>query len=267
MENGRFKDLYKNLTAKYDKKFEAGEKVNNIDYKIKNLKEKLQSIMKEKDLGAYTASDFIGKIAELDYLEKVKVIQDKKQKEEDCVKETFGELNLDDIKKPKAQQELIDERNELLAILFNLRNSGKMHEDEYIKNVVAIRRVYERSIKTALVEDVKKVDINNKQHLRKFKNLLQRIKNVFKIGKPTADIETEIGKSSLIKEFAVKALSDAGENLISKDSEMQTKEGFECLTDAVAIKNTIADVKLSDKAVLKFIDVFCFSLFLSFFTF
>lgn len=246
-EDGRFKDLYKNLISNYDKILEEGKDVNNIDYKIKTLKEQIQAIMKEKDLGAYTASDFIGKMAKLDYLEKQKIIQDKKRKEEDCVKETFGGLNLDDIRKPKTQQELIDERNERLAILYNLKSNGKIDQEEYIKNIVAVRRVYERSIKTALVEDLKKVDINNKQHLRKFKNLLQRIKNVFKIGKPTADIENEIGKSSLIKELAVKALSDAGDNLISKDSEIQTNEGFECLTDAVAIKNTIADVKLSDK--------------------
>ena len=44
-EDGRFKDLYKNLTANYDKKLEESEDINNIDYKIETLKEQLHAIM------------------------------------------------------------------------------------------------------------------------------------------------------------------------------------------------------------------------------
>lgn len=269
VQNGRFKELYKETNSYYDKKFEEGNFVNNVDYKIKKVKETLNDYLKSGfDINAdYKNSDFISKMAELNYLEKSKQKQERMQKEEDLITETFGEFSepvhsknqrISRVKgASKSSKELIKERNERLAILYKLREDNKLNDDTFTRKVIAVRRFYERDVQSQLVVEAKSLEVNtnNKSSLLKLKQLLKNIKNIFKIGKPISNIDNQVATETINKEFAALALSEVGSILIDSDNNVKVSEAIECLKDANSIKASIPDIKLSAETN-KIVDAF-----------
>lgn len=285
VKDGKYKDLYKSNYKAYESNYAALVRifghVNGVDSDIEKTKNLLNYYLKDylkngfDGTVGYNESDFVIQMAHLDALENFKAKQEQEQrqeqereqkfeqeqeqkrKEEDTIKKTYGEydtvhrkpfkkLGITSVKiTPKSSEELINERDERLAILYKLKRNNKLDEKEFVKNVVSVRRVYDRDIQSKLVVEAQNLDVKNKSNLQKLKQLLKNIKNVFKLGKPISNIENEVGKPTTNKEFASLALAEVGSILFDSDNEKKVAEAIDCLKDANSIKASIPDIKLS----------------------
>ena len=252
---------------------------NDVDVQIKKIKSELTEKINNNVTTKYQGESFLNSLAKLRALEAQKEKLNKIEKEEDCVKDLFGDYITDKVeskkKTNKSVEELNNERNERLAILYKMKNNHKIDDEEFVKGVVAIRRCYDRAIKDQTIIEAKQMD--NVKTPKKLKDFFAKIKSAFKFGKIekveenknqnfvqdnnallalglTADMLIEMGGKTMMQEVgeisatSVEIASKNQNSTISKDADIILSQMIE---KEVENKNTSLEEKENYSKILQ----------------
>ena len=231
-----------------------------INVEINRLKKYIEEIISNNLTDNYNVSSFLQYIVRLKKLEDKKLQFSKVKNQTERVENLFGAIN--STKKvvgkkgeqftPKTSEELTLERNERLAVLNEMYSTGKMREEEFLNNVVAVRKCYKRVIEERVIEET---ELANKEPTttdklkEKLSSVIKKVKKTFKIGTPEPDLQEELNKDyakkAVINEGALHALLKVKDFLSSSQSEKGIEECRECFEEAIDISGTIPHIFVS----------------------
>ena len=242
-----------------------------LNREINYLKQEIDTIISNNLIDNYNVSGFLQYIVRLKNLEdkKLKLTPVKKQTER--VENLFGPIK--DTKKvvgkkgeqfvKKTTDELIMERNERFAVLNELYSTGKMREEEFINNVVAVRKCYKRVIDEKVLEETElfsQEPTAKGKAKEKITGVIKKVKKVFKIGKPEPDLQEELqqdmAKKTVINEGASQALIKVHDILRESNSEKAIEESQSCFEELLSIHGTIPHLYTSVNLTEELRDLF-----------
>lgn len=242
---------------------------NQLQFLESTLKTKLSSLkhaleIAQESVDNYSVSNLIYKLKEYNDYEKSLENVKKSNNELNSVISMFNNFEttkteFKDKKKivsNKSSQELIEERNERLAILNKLYDNKKLSDTEFEKMVLSVRRVYQREIenqvKNELIESSQPLTL--KQRLTKtvkdkVKLAINKLAHVLKLNTKNNEIENANFdcKKYIINQNAEQALSRVQDIIIDKeDTNKPTVQA-----EIVNINNTILEIsKLNNEDVV-----------------
>jgi len=247
-------------------KFDANKNYRESDLyqlnrEINYLKEEIDKIISNNLTDNYNVSAFLQYIARLKKLEDKKLQLTKVKNQIERVENLFGAIK--STKKvigkkgeeftAKTSEELTLERNERLAVLNEMYSTGKMSEEEFLNNVVAVRKCYKRVIEERIIEETElfsKEPTVKEKAKEKFVDVIRKVKKVFKIGTPAPDLQEELkqdyAKKTVINEGACQALIKVKDILFNSQSEKAIDESNACFEEIVSIHGTIPHLYTSE---------------------
>ena len=240
-------------------KFDANKNYRESDLyqlnrEINYVKEEIDKIISNNLTDNYHVSGFLQYIARLKKLGDKKLQLTKVKNQTERVENLFGPIKSKkkvvgkrgDQFVEKTSDELTLERNERLAVLNEMYSTGKMTEEEFLNNVVAVRKCYKRLIEERVIEETElfsKEPTAKEKAKEKFVDVIRKVKKTFKIGKPEPDLQEELkqdyAKKSVINEGALNALLTVKDLLSSSQSEKGIEECRDCFEEAIDISGTI----------------------------
>ena len=243
-----------------NKNYREGD-LYQLNMEINQIKEEIDKIISNNLTDSYHVSGFLQYIARLKKLEDKKLQFSRVKNQTERVENLFGPIKS---KKKivgkkgekfveKTSDELIMERNERLAVLYELYSTGNISEEEFIKNVVGVRKCYKRIIDERVIEETKllsKEPTLKGKAKEKITDVMRKVKKVFKIGKPEPDLQEELqqdyAKKTVINEAACQALIKAKDILSNSQSEKAIDESNACFEDLISIHATIPHLYTSN---------------------
>lgn len=258
-------DYQKKLTSQ--SKFNQQVNYNQNDLLNQNLRlsqsaDALKSAMqayREAPDNSYRLTNFLYQLHNYRMLKADKEKIERVVKDREIVSEMFGNFTTDkQVKKGskvvmeyKSSQELLNERNDRLAMLNQMHVNGDISDAEFAKSVVAVRRTYDRNIETQTVREVNAEALAHQQEntvgeklKSKAKGIFAKVAKVFKIDvENVKDVEVANEQDDLERQIidrnAAQALGKAADilaqnNDLSKDAVIDeitelTKDGGEIM--------------------------------------
>lgn len=258
----RYYDDYYEERYKFDinKNYRKSD-LYQLNREINYVKEEIDKIISNNLTDNYNVSGFLQYIARLKKLEDKKLQLTKVKNQTERVENLFGAIK--STKKVigkkgeeftgKTSEELTLERNERLAVLNELYSTGKMNEEEFLNNVVAVRKCYKRVIEERVIEEtelVSKETTTTDKLKEKLSGVIKKVKKTFKIGKPEPDLQEELqqdyAKKTVINEGACQALIKAKDLLANSHTEKAIEESNACFEEAIDVSGTIPHMFVSE---------------------
>ena len=224
-----------------------------------NLKRAMEAYLSDPHPDTHSTTQFLFHLHNYKLLKADKEKIERVVKEQEKVTEIFGGFtNNKYVKKGskvvieyRPSQELIDERNDRLAMLNQMHVNGDISDAEFSKSVVAVRRTYDRNIENQTIREVRtealaqqKENTVGEKLKSKAKGIISKVAKVFKINvENLKNVEVkndqEDLKRQIIERNAAQALGKTADilaqnNDMTKDAVIDevtelAKDGFEII--------------------------------------
>lgn len=274
---GYIKDKTDYYNRYYEERYKFDENKNyqksdlyQINSEIIRVKKYIEEVILNNLTDNYHVSNFLQNIVRLKKLEEQKQKFEKVKRQTERVENLFGPIktkNRIDSKKGfkyeyRSSFELTEDRNARFAVLNELYATGKMEESEFINNVVAVRKCYEREIQNASVMEAYRILEEQKELVKptvklknKIKDCISRVKKAFKIGKVEVlneEIKDNFAKKSVVNLGAFEALNSVRELLNKSQDGKAIDESNACFEESVAVLGECPVFILSNEAEKEF---------------
>ena len=229
-------DYQKKLTVQSN--FNKHSNYNQNDLLNQNLKlsqraDALKSAMEaylETPDTSYRLTNFLYQLHYYKMLKSDKEQIERVVKEQEKVVEMFGDFTPQKqvkqgskvVKKYKSSQELINERNDRLAMLNQMHVNGDISDKELEKNVIFVRRTYNRNIENQTLREVSEQGLEQQKEnalgskiKAKAKSIISKVAKAFKIDVENVEIKDEQVdfKRQIIDRNAAQALGKTADML------------------------------------------------------
>ncbi len=222
--NNYQKGLRNNILEFHENENYTKRELSPDETKLHLLADKLKdSLEKLEDYnGDYNLSNFLSKLNDYKNFKTIFEKKEKVAKEVDGVINMFGEFS-----ENKSSEDLTMERNTRLAMLNQMHADGKITDEELKKNVIYLRRVYQRSIENQVTfetqkhaEQLRKDNTITGKIKNKINKMVSKIANVFKINVKNNN-HVEINKNeenAIIDRNACQALGKVSDMLTTPEN-------------------------------------------------